>query len=240
MHIHCSIRKSRSDIHFQRDRATCEVVRNNVFRALSTSWGKATVCRIPFSPTQRPRLLQTTIIFRGRKQYISSAVCISLQYFTWCIPHTIPVFVGFISTSISTIAAKNKHCLCKMGVVNLQYSGLCWLNRMCLTLSHHLEPSRTKRVYCSLLAVAQLRLTSWNIRKDSISHLASVDLSGRLRFNGGLQRAWLTSSGPALARKVGRPTEYDEVAPCLHFFAPSVGFRVRVWKCVRVCNSTSH
>ena len=42
-------------------------------------------------------------------------------------------------------------------------------------------------------------------------------LNGRLRFNGGLHRAWLARRGPALARKMGRPTE-SEVTPCLQIF----------------------
>jgi hypothetical protein len=45
------------------------------------------------SPVQCPSFL--LVIFRGRKQDISIAICISLLYFAWCIPHTIPVFVGW-------------------------------------------------------------------------------------------------------------------------------------------------
>ena len=45
------------------------------------------------SPVQCPSFLLA--IFRGRKQDISIAICISLLYFASCIPHTIPVFVGW-------------------------------------------------------------------------------------------------------------------------------------------------
>ena len=143
-----------------------------------------------------------------------------------------PRVCWLISTSISTIAAKNKHCLCKMGmVVNLQYSGLCWLNRMCLTIWNLQEPS----VYCSLLAVAQLRLTSWNIRKDSISHLASVTSADAFASS--------TEGSRGLgSQAVGQPWHGKwegllNMMKWLHvciFVAASVGFRVRVWKCFRV------
>ena len=182
---------------------------------------------ISFLKFQCPSFL--LVIFRGRKQYISSAVCISLQYFAWCIPHTIPVFVGLYPPAYQPLPPKTNTVCAKMGVVvNLQYSGLCWLNRMCLTIWNLQEPS----VYCSLLAVAQLRLTSWNIRKDSISHLASVTSADGFASTEGSRGLGSQAVGPALARKVGRPTDYDEVAPCLHFLAPSLGFRVRVWKCL--------
>ena len=98
------------------------------------------------SPVQCPSFL--LVIFRGRKQDISIAICISLLYFAWCIPHTTPCVCWLISASISTLAAKNTSCRsktkwCGLTFNSRQYSKLCWLMH---SLSHHLAPSKTKHL----------------------------------------------------------------------------------------------
>ena len=86
-----------------------------------------------------------------------------------------------------------------------QYSKLCWLMHY---LSHHLAPWKTKhllvfiricRIKIDMLGYSKI----WRYPQRLDDHIPP-GLNGRLRFNGGLHRAWLARRGPALARKMGR------------------------------------
>ena len=130
------------------------------------------------SPVQCPSFLLA--IFRGRKQDISIAICISLLYFAWCIPHTIPVFVGWYLRAYQLLPPKThivapKRDLC----LPFNISGFVGWCISCLTIWHLQKQS----IYCCFFAFAELRFTCWDIRryedipKDwmTISHLASTD-----------------------------------------------------------------
>jgi len=70
------------------------------------------------SPVQCPSFLLA--IFRGRKQDISIAICISLLYFASCIPHTIPVFVGWYLRAYQLLPPKTHLVAEDEMVLNLQ------------------------------------------------------------------------------------------------------------------------
>ena len=101
-------------------------------------------------------------------------------------------------------------------------------------LSHHLAPSKTKHLLV-FIRICRIKIHMlgypkiWRYPQRLDDHIPP-GLNGRLRFNGGLHRAWLARRGPALARKMGRPTE-SEVTPCLQIFC----LFWKVWD-FRVCS----
>ena len=149
-------------------------------------------------------------------------------------------------------SCRQKHILslkmkwCGLTFNSRQYSKLCWLMHY---LSHHLAPSKTKHLLV-FIRICRIKIHMlgypkiWRYPQRLDDHIPP-GLNGRLRFNGGLHRAWLARRGPALARKMGRPTE-SEVTPCLQIFClfwkvwdfrvcSVLGF-VYVWLLLRFCN----
>ena len=193
------------------------------------------------SPVQCPSFLLA--IFRGRKQDISIAICISLLYFASCIPHTIPVFVGW-SASISTLAAKNTSCRWRVNIPS--FVGWCII---CLTIWHLQKQS----IYWCLFAFAELILTCWDIRryedipKDwmTISHLASTD--GFASTEGSTGLGSQDVGQPWRAKKAYWIWSDSMFADLFCLFWKVLDFRVCsvlgfvcVWLLLRFCNSTSH
>ena len=191
------------------------------------------------SPVQCPSFLLA--IFRGRKQDISIAICISLLYFASCIPHT--VFVGW-SASISTLAAKNTSCRWRVNIPS--FVGWCII---CLTIWHLQKQS----IYWCLFAFAQLRLTCWGVQryedipKDwmTISHLASTD--GFASTEGSTGLGSQDVGQPWRAKKAYWIWSDSMFANLFCLFWKVWDFRVCsvlgfvcVWLLLRFCNSTSH
>ena len=97
------------------------------------------------------------------------------------------------------LSLKMKWCLT---FNSCQYSKLCCLMHY---LSHHLAPSKTKHLLV-FIRICRIKIDMlgcpkiWRYPQRLDDHIPP-GLNGRLRFNGGLHRAWLARRGPALARK---------------------------------------
>ena len=158
--------------------------------------------RIPFLRFQCPSFL--LVIFRGRKQDISVAVCL---YFPalFCLTHT--PYHPRVSWLIS---AENEMLL---HFKDRQYSKLCWLMHC---FSHRLATSKIKHLL--LLMCICIRLTCWNIRrfpKDwmTISRPQRTPSLLQRRAPQDLPRNPWASPGAQSG-----PTESDEGTPCLQMF----------------------